>query len=196
MIVIRIVWVYPASYLPRLLFKSIRRRHPYPPWREVTVVAWTGMRGVVSLAAARRCSLDGITAARRSRGALLILFLTFVVILATLVLQGLTLPLLIRRLGIQDDRSMEKEEHQARLNANKAALAKLNEVAERDPAKADAPPNGCAWSTKTTSASWKATNPGRPALPCGCSPPLNTRGCPTRPSRSNAYPSSSSVTRT
>ena len=136
-IVIRIVWVYPATYLPRLLFKSIRRRDPYPPWRQVTVVAWTGMRGVVSLAAALAVPFT-IHNGAPFPGRALILFLTFVVILATLVLQGLTLPLLIRRLGIQDDRSMEKEEREARLNANKAALGRLNEIAERDPAKADA----------------------------------------------------------
>ena len=68
----------------------------------------------------------------------LIFFLTFVAIVATLVLQGLTLPLLIRVLGIKDDRSMEKEELEARLKANKAALARLNEIAESDPTKADA----------------------------------------------------------
>src|SRR5439155_16461075 len=51
-ILIRILWVFPASYLPRLLFKRIRQRDPYPAWQHVAVVAWTGMRGVVSLAAA------------------------------------------------------------------------------------------------------------------------------------------------
>jgi CPA1 family monovalent cation:H+ antiporter len=136
-IAIRILWVFPATYLPRLLFKSIRRRDPYPSWRHVTIVAWTGMRGVVSLAAALAVPLvmqNGSPFPARE----LILFLTFVVILATLLLQGLSLPLLIRGLGIQDDRSMEKEEREARLKANQAALEKLNEIAEKDPAKADA----------------------------------------------------------
>jgi NhaP-type Na+/H+ or K+/H+ antiporter len=68
----------------------------------------------------------------------LILFLTFCVLLATLVLQGLSLPFLIRWLGIKDDRRREKEERHARFKANRAALARLNEVAERDTAKADA----------------------------------------------------------
>jgi len=136
-ILIRILWVFPATYLPRLMFKSIRRRDPFPPWRHVAIVAWTGMRGVVSLAAALAVPLtvqDGSRFPTRS----LILFLAFVVILATLVVQGLSLPVLIRRLGIQDDRSMEKEEHQARLTANKEALQRLKEIAEHDPAKADA----------------------------------------------------------
>ncbi len=137
-IVIRIFWVFPATYLPRLVFKKVCRHDPYPPWRHVTIVAWTGMRGVVSLAAALALPLtlrDGTTP---FPGRDLILFLTFVVILATLVLQGLSLPPLIRWLGIQDDRSMEREEREARLKANQAALTRLNEIAQRDPAKDDA----------------------------------------------------------
>ena len=136
-ILIRILWVFPATYLPRLMFKKLCRHDPYPKWQHVTIVAWTGMRGVVSLAAALALPLriqDGSPFPGRD----LILFLTFIVILATLVVQGLSLPLLIRWLGIKDDGSMEKEERDARLQANQAALARLNEIAERDPAKADA----------------------------------------------------------
>lgn len=137
-IVIRLLWVFPATYLPRLLFKKIRRRDPFPPWRHVTIVAWTGMRGVVSLAAALALPLTVRDGATPFPGRDLILFLTFVVILSTLVLQGLSLPPLIRWLGVEDDRSMEKEEREARLKANQAALSRLNEIAERDPAKDDA----------------------------------------------------------
>jgi CPA1 family monovalent cation:H+ antiporter len=95
------------------------------------------MRGVVSLAAALAIpmtTLDGSPFPGRD----LVLFLTFTVILATLVLQGLTLPLLIRWLGVEDDHSMEREEREARLKANQAALVRLNEIAERDPTKVDA----------------------------------------------------------
>ncbi len=136
-ILIRILWVFPATYLPRFFFKGIRRHDPYPPWRQVAIVAWTGMRGVVSLAAALAIPLqlqNGSPFPARE----LILFLTFVVIVATLVVQGLSLPFLIRGLGIQEDRSMEKEEREARLQANQAALEKLEHIAEHDPAKADA----------------------------------------------------------
>src|SRR6185503_12995975 len=136
-ILIRILWVFPATYLPRLLSARLRRRDPYPSWRHVTILAWTGMRGVVSLAAAMALPLttqDG----RPFPGRDLILFLTFIVILATLVVQGLSLPLLVRWLGVEDDGSMEKEEREARLKANQAALARLNEIADGDPAKADA----------------------------------------------------------
>src|SRR6266567_1965340 len=103
-IVIRILWVFPATYLPRLLFKRIRQRDPYPAWQHVAVVAWTGMRGVVSLAAALALPLTlGNGSAFPGRD--LLLFLTFIVILATLVVQGLSLPPIIRWLGIEDDRT-------------------------------------------------------------------------------------------
>jgi NhaP-type Na+/H+ or K+/H+ antiporter len=125
-ILIRIAWVLPATYLPRLFSKKLRRKEPIPPWQQVTVVAWSGMRGVVSLAAAFALPLaltDGTTFPGRNY----ILFLTFSVILATLVLQGLTLPLLIRKLRIKGDNVTDEE---ARLEANQAALALIGPVAE------------------------------------------------------------------
>lgn len=136
-IVIRILCVFPVTYLPRLIFRRLCRHEPLPRWRHVTIVAWTGMRGVVSLAAALALPLtlaDGSPFPDRD----LILFLTFVVIVATLVVQGLSLPVLIRWLGIEDDRSMEKEERDARLKANQEALARLRTIAEGHPEKADA----------------------------------------------------------
>lgn len=135
-IVIRVLWVFPATYLPRVLSNSLRERDPYPSWRHVAIVAWTGMRGVVSLAAAMALPLtrrDGSPFPQRD----LIVFLSFFVILATLVVQGLSLPPLIRWLRIEDDNSLENEEREARLAANKAALARLTE-AERDPSKTGA----------------------------------------------------------
>jgi len=97
----------------------------------VAIIGWTGMRGVVSLAAA--LALPQTT----DRGAPfpgrdLIIFLTFVVILVTLVVQGLSLPFLIRALGLKDDLSIEQEERTARLKANEAALARLDELARQD----------------------------------------------------------------
>jgi CPA1 family monovalent cation:H+ antiporter len=136
-ILIRVLWVFPASYLPRLVSARLRQRDPYPSWRHVTLVAWTGMRGVVSLAAAMALPLT-TQGGRSFPGRDLILFLTFIVILATLVVQGLSLPLLIRWLGVEDDGSMEKEEREARLKANRAALGRLTDSSENDPAKADA----------------------------------------------------------
>ncbi len=126
-IVIRIIWVFPATYLPRLLSKNLRARDPYPNWRHVAIVGWTGMRGVVSLAAAMALPLvvqDGLPFPARD----LILFLTFAVILATLVLQGLSLPPLICWLKVVDDGIHDREEREARLKANQAALARLDEL--------------------------------------------------------------------
>ena len=136
-ILIRILWVFPAAYLPRLLSARLRQRDRYPSWRHVTILAWTGMRGVVSLAAAMALPMttqDG----KPFPGRDLILFLTFIVILATLVVQGLSLPFLMRWLGVKDDGSMEKEEREARLKANQAALDRLDELKQSDPAKDDA----------------------------------------------------------
>ena len=94
-VVARIVWVFPGAYGPRWLDRRFTgKSDPYPPWQSVSIVAWTGMRGVVSLAAAMALPLN--TPHRD-----LIQFFTFWVIFATLVLQGLTLPLLIRALRIE-----------------------------------------------------------------------------------------------
>jgi len=134
---VRILWVFPATYLPRMLFKSIRERDPSPSWRHVTIVAWTGMRGVVSLAAAMAVP-EYIHKGESFPGRDLILFLTFMIILVTLVLQGLSLPALIRWLGIEDDGSLEQEERTARIKANQAALDALEKIGESEPAKLDA----------------------------------------------------------
>jgi CPA1 family monovalent cation:H+ antiporter len=136
-ILIRILWVFPATYLPRLFFRSVRARDPYPRWQHVMIVAWTGMRGVVSLAAALSLPFSTDSGAAFP-GRNLILFLTFVVILATLVVQGLSLPFLIRWLGIEDDFAEAKEELEARLKANRAAMERLEQLAHDDPSRADA----------------------------------------------------------
>ena len=99
----------------------------------MAIVAWTGMRGVVSLAAARAVPLtlpDGSPFPGRDN----IMVVTFCVILATLVVQGLSLPMLIRLLGVVDDGLLNIEERTARLKANEAALAYLSEVDKRYPA--------------------------------------------------------------
>jgi CPA1 family monovalent cation:H+ antiporter len=127
----RMLWIYPATYLPRLLSRRIRERDPYPPWQYPTVIGWAGLRGAVSLAAALALPLttaSGASFPERN----LIIFLTFVVILATLVGQGLTLPALIRWLGLEADGIAEKEEVKARIKAAEAALARLEELADED----------------------------------------------------------------
>jgi Na+/H+ antiporter len=117
----RIIWVPVFTYLPRLLVRRIRERDPYPPWQAPAIISWAGIRGAVSLAAALALPTD-------FPGRDLIVFLTFAVILVTLVGQGLTLPLLARRLGIEDDGGAEREDAKARIKAAEAALARLEEL--------------------------------------------------------------------
>jgi Na+/H+ antiporter len=98
-IAVRLAWVYPASWLPRRLSASLRERDPFPGWAPVTVVGWAGMRGVVSLALALAVPTQvagGGAFPQRN----LVVFLAFSVIVVTLVGQGLTLPLVVRRLGM------------------------------------------------------------------------------------------------
>ncbi len=127
----RVLWVFPATYLPRALSNRLRAHDPYPDWRQVAVVSWAGMRGVVSLAAA--LSLPLTTAGGQAfpyRD--LVLLLTFSVILVTLVGQGLTLGPLMRLLGVGDDGSAEAEELAARTHGIEAALARLQLLADED----------------------------------------------------------------
>ena len=127
-IVVRLIWVFPGAYLPRLLFPRIRARESAPPIRNVLVLGWAGMRGVVSLAAALALPSVVATGAPFPERDLVI-FLTFSVIIATLVGQGLSLPWLIRRLGIGDDGSTAHEELHAREAAAFAALERLDGLA-------------------------------------------------------------------
>jgi len=122
-IVIRILWVFPGAYLPRILSKNIRRREKRPPWRLVFVIGWSGMRGVVSLASALAVPLTLATGENFPQRNL-ILFITFIVILFTLVLQGLSLPLVIRLLKVKDEEAENAEEQEltVRLRLATAAL--------------------------------------------------------------------------
>jgi monovalent cation/hydrogen antiporter len=125
-IAVRVAWQFTVPYLVRLLDRRpsqvARRVGP----RERLVSGWSGMRGAVSLAAALALPLEGFP--QRN----LIVFLTFAVIFVTLVVQGLTLPTLIRRLGVRGDGVEEREELRARLTATNAALARLEELAAEE----------------------------------------------------------------
>ena len=128
-ILVRPLWVFPGAYLPRLLSRRVRETEPPPGWRNVLVLGWSGMRGVVSLAAALAVPLttaDGSPFPGRD----LILFLTFAVILGTLVGQGLTLAPLIRWLGVHGDSLDEKQSIQARVALAEAAQLRLAELAQ------------------------------------------------------------------
>ncbi|HMA35353.1 MAG TPA: Na+/H+ antiporter, partial [Chloroflexia bacterium] len=138
-ILVRLVWIFLEAYLPDALarvwpFHPLRHpgRQPHPPrlargWRKTFVIGWAGMRGVVSLAAV--LALPEATPQRD-----LLIFLTFFVILATLVGQGLSLPWLIRRLGVTGDRTaLAHREVHARQMATEAALARLEQLRDEWP---------------------------------------------------------------
>ncbi len=120
-IVVRVVWVYPATYLPRLFSARLRQREGVPPWNYVFVIAWSGMRGIVSLAAA-------LALPYAFPGRNLIIFITFCVIVATLVFQGLSLIPLLKWLRIDSGEDIEKREIEVRVGALRAALKRLREL--------------------------------------------------------------------
>ena len=133
-IVTRFIWMYPATYLPRWLFPAIRRKDPYPPWQHPTLLGFTGIRGIVSLAAALAIPFtvaDGSPFPHRD----LILILVFAVIFVTLVGEGLTLPMVVRALGLADagrrERVAEREEEfKVRRLAVEAAIERLDSLAK------------------------------------------------------------------
>ena len=121
-IVARFAWVYPATYLPRLMNRRLRERDPMPSWRLVFVVAFTGVRGAVSLAAALALPFalpNGEAFPYRDQ----ILFVSFGVIFITLVGLGLGLPPVVRWLGVaKDGRDEHRAEHESEIAARREAL--------------------------------------------------------------------------
>jgi monovalent cation/hydrogen antiporter len=124
-IAVRLAWLFTVPYLVRALDRRPSQVARRVGARVRLVSGWSGMRGAVSLAAAL-----ALPPGFPERD--LIVFLTFAVIFATLVVQGLTLPALIRRLGVRGDGEDEREELRGRLEATKAALARLDELAAED----------------------------------------------------------------
>ena len=128
-IVVRFLWVFPGAYGPRLLSRRIREREGGLPWTWPVVVSWAGMRGVVSLAAAFALAADF---PERD----LLLFITFVVVFGTLVLQGLTLPWVIRRLGVvgREAYTDRLAEANAQHRAARAGVDRLDQLLAEEPA--------------------------------------------------------------
>jgi CPA1 family monovalent cation:H+ antiporter len=126
-ILVRFAWVYPAAYLPHWLSGSLHEREAKPRKRELAIVSWCGMRGIVSLAAALALPAtlpNGDPFPYRD----LIIFLTFFVIAITLVGQGLTLPALIRRLKVGSNWSLRSEQQRVRAAMSTVALAAIDEI--------------------------------------------------------------------
>jgi monovalent cation/hydrogen antiporter len=127
----RFAWVFASSAVQHLA-PGMRGRDSARGWRESTLISWCGMRGGVSLAAALAVPLT-IDAGGPFPGRDLILFLTFSVIVATLVVQGLSLPGLIRVLDLEGGDAAEgREDAKARIRAAEAALARLEDLIDED----------------------------------------------------------------
>jgi CPA1 family monovalent cation:H+ antiporter len=127
-IVVRLLWVFAAGYLPLYFIPWLHRRNSYPPWQQVVLIGWAGIRGVDSLATALAVPLV-VSAGAPFPSRNLVIFLSFGVILSTLILQGLSLPLAIRWLKLHDDGLDENEEMKGRSVAARAALRRLDELA-------------------------------------------------------------------
>ena len=159
-IAVRIVWVYASTYLPRLLSRRIRAHETAPPRGQVFVVAWAGMRGVVSLAAAfavPAVTLSGEPFPGRPQ----LVFLSFVVVVGTLLLHGLTLPWFIRVLDAHSDEAHSDAiaTAAAQDKAARAAADRLDELLAAQPSGADVPEHAAevlrAWNTRRRNAAWE-----------------------------------------
>jgi CPA1 family monovalent cation:H+ antiporter len=124
-IVVRFGWVFAVLHAPKWIARRMSN------WRGAVFLSWAGMRGAVSLAAALALPLE-TDAGDPFPGRDLILFLTFSVILATLVGMGLTMPAVIRVLNLEDDGGADREDAKARIHAAEAALARLEELVSED----------------------------------------------------------------
>jgi monovalent cation/hydrogen antiporter len=125
-IVVRFAWIFPVAGLDERLHR--RKSHIAEPigWREMTISSWAGMRGVVTLAAVLALPAEFPERAR-------LIFFAFVVIVVTLLLQGLTLPTLVRRLGVRADPDERTEAVQDLLRRGRdAGFRRLDELQERD----------------------------------------------------------------
>lgn len=126
-ILIRFLWIYPAAFVPRWLFKSVRKEQS-PGWKGPLVIGWAGMRGVVSLATALSIPYvmsDGSPFPHRN----LILLITFVVIFITLVVQGLSLPFIVKKLNMPAMDVVlpqEQQEAQIQIRLNRLAMSHIN----------------------------------------------------------------------
>lgn len=125
----RFVWIFPATYVPRWFSRSLRERDAPPPWQFPMLISWAGMRGVVSLAAA-------FALPTKMPGRDLILFVAFCVIIVTLLLQGLSLPWVVRWLGVDDAGAAERTDKAIAVadhHVARTALAELDRLTDEQP---------------------------------------------------------------
>jgi CPA1 family monovalent cation:H+ antiporter len=127
----RFVWIFATTYPPRWLSRRLRERDPSPRWQVPAVLSWAGMRGVVSLAAALAIPHTAVGGPERA----LVLYLTVCVVLGTLVVHGLTLPAVVRRLGVAGREELDDvlAEAQVQHAAARASVARLDMLLAEEP---------------------------------------------------------------
>lgn len=130
-IISRIVWVFFIAHISRLLLPSINKADPRPPWQVLFLVGWSGMRGIVSLAAALSIPYQ-IAPGEAFPYRNFVLITTFCVIVLTLILPTLTLPYLIKKFGYEESENKLKEEALARVRSLQAAIDKIEELAKNE----------------------------------------------------------------
>lgn len=125
-VVVRFLWVFPATYVPRWVSAALSKRDPAPPWQAVVALSYTGMRGIVSLAAALALPVGNEFPMRD-----LVIFLTYATILTTLLIPSLTLPSLLRYLGLKAGDENFREEMNARLITTRAVAEAFSDLEKK-----------------------------------------------------------------
>jgi CPA1 family monovalent cation:H+ antiporter len=131
-ILVRLAWVFVLTYVPRVVAPSLEESDPAPPWRVTMLIGWSSMRGAVALAAAIAIPRHLHDSAAPFPHRDLVIFLTYSVILATLVVQGLTLGPLVQMLRLRSDGLDEREETLARIRTAEAAIERIDQLAEEE----------------------------------------------------------------
>lgn len=130
-ILARIIWVFFGAYVSRLLFPSISKNDPMPPWSILYILGWCGMRGIISLAAALSIPLylsPMVIFPHRD----LIIFMTYCVVVFTLIIPSFTLPLLLNIFHLTDSENKMKQEALARTRSLEGVIEKLQQVTKNE----------------------------------------------------------------
>ncbi|VVC74940.1 putative Na(+)/H(+) exchanger [Aquicella siphonis] len=130
-IVLRLLWIYPSAAIPRLIFPSLARKDPQPAWQFLFALGWTGMRGIVSLAAVLAIPRR-LPSGQAFPNMDMLVFLTYCVIVTTLIAPAITLSPLIRWLRLNDGDNKLHEEAVARVRALEEVIRRIEEIKVRE----------------------------------------------------------------
>lgn len=131
-IVLRFIWVFPAAYIPRFISRSLRERDPYPAWTELALLSWINMRGILAFILALSLP-ERLPSGQPFLDRSLLIFLTYTVILTTLLLPTLTISTLTKIFKLKKDESSLEEEAKARIKSNQAVLTELEHMSQQTP---------------------------------------------------------------